>query len=91
MAWNPFVLTLKEKLFFLYHLAEIDGVIVELLCQLGELDLAPGTVLESSDGRRMTCTALLRVLKGVQGKVPPQRGLEIPYGLCSRCNHRGRT
>ena len=77
MAWNPFALTLKEKLFFLYHLAEIDGVIVELLCQLGELDLAPGTVLESSDAARMTCTALLRVLKGMQGKVPPSEVLRF--------------
>jgi hypothetical protein len=77
MAWNPFVLTLKEKLFFLYHLAEIDGVIVELLCQLGELELAPGAVLESSDAARMTCTALLKVLKGMRGKVPPSEVLRF--------------
>jgi hypothetical protein len=76
-AWNPFVLTLMEKLFFLYHLAEIDGVIVELLLQLGELDLEKDTALESAGAARMTCKALLHVLKGAQGTVPPAEVLRF--------------
>jgi hypothetical protein len=76
-AWNPFLLTLKERLFLLYHLAEIDGVIDDLLLQLGELDLQPGTALESGDAARMTCKALLRVLKNTQGKVPPAEVLRF--------------
>ena len=43
-AWNPFVLNRSERLFFLYHLAEIDEVILQLTRKLGEL--GSGTVLE---------------------------------------------
>jgi hypothetical protein len=76
-AWNIFSLTLKEKLFFLYHLAEIDGVIVDLILQLGELKLEPGKALETNEASRMTCTALLRVLKAVQGNLPSSEILKL--------------
>src|SRR5262249_32078550 len=76
-AWNPFTLTLKEKLFFLYHLAEIDEVIVDLISQLGELELEPGKALETNKAARMTCGALLRVLKAVQGNLPPSEVLKF--------------
>jgi hypothetical protein len=69
-AWNPFQLSLKEKLFFLYHLAEIDGVIFELLLMLGERGHEE-VALESGDAARLTCRALLSVLKQTQHKVPP--------------------
>lgn len=36
LAWNPFRLTLREKLFFLFHLDEIDEVTVEIAQMLGE-------------------------------------------------------
>lgn len=69
-AWNPFVLTLEERLFFLYHLAEIDGVIVELIKDLGQLP--EGHVLESSEAARMTARALVRVLTKAQNRVQPR-------------------
>lgn len=69
LSWNPFSLTLKEKLFFLYHLTEIDGVIFELVLQLGELP-SNQPVLESVDAARLTCASLLTVLKRAQHKLP---------------------
>jgi hypothetical protein len=76
-VWNPFSLTLKEKLFFLYHLAEIDGVIVELLLRLGDPGRDGPTELESADAARLTCAALLNVLKREQHKVPPAEILKF--------------
>jgi hypothetical protein len=76
-TWNPFLLSLKEKLFLLYHLSEIDGVIVELLDQLGDHELDEGAALESMGAARMTSRALLRVLKRMQGKVPPAEVLRF--------------
>jgi hypothetical protein len=76
-AWNPFSLTLKERLFFLYHLAEIDGVIVELLLRLGDPDRDGPAELESGDAARLTCGALLDVLKREQHKVPPAEVLKF--------------
>jgi len=90
MAWNPFVLTVEGKALLSIPSCRDRRSIVELLCQLGELEPRAGTVLESSDAARMTCTALLSVFERRAGKSAAQRGLEIPYGLCSRCNHRGR-
>jgi hypothetical protein len=74
-SWNPFPLPLEEKLFFLYHLAEIDGVIFELLNDLGAL--REGTVLESNAAARMTCTALLRVLSRAMHDVQPRDVLKF--------------
>jgi hypothetical protein len=75
-VWNPFRLSLREKLFFLYHLAEIDGVIFELLLMLGEGDHEEAA-LESADAARLTCRALLSVLKRTQHKVPPAEVLRF--------------
>lgn len=74
-SWNPFPLTLEEKLFFLYHLAEIDGVIFELINDLGSLP--DGAVLESNAAARMTCTALLRVLSRAMHDVQPRDVLKF--------------
>ena len=74
-SWNPFPLDLKEKLFFLYHLAELDGVIFELLDDLGALP--EGTVLESNAAARMTCSALLRVLSRAVNGVQPRDVLKF--------------
>ena len=75
-VWNPFRLSLKEKLFFLYHLTEIDGVIFELLLMLGERGHEEDA-LESADAARLTCRALLSVLKRTQHKVPPAEVLRF--------------
>jgi len=76
-AWNPFSLTLKEKLFFLYHLAERDGVIVELILRLGDPDRDGPAELESADAARLTCGALLDVLKREQHNIPPAEVLKF--------------
>jgi hypothetical protein len=69
-AWNPFRISLNERLFLLYHLAEIDGVIFELVNDLGSLPA--GTVLETNEAARMTCKALLRVLSRAKNEVQPR-------------------
>jgi hypothetical protein len=69
-AWNPFVLTTQERLFFLFHLLEIDRVTSELINDLAKLE--PGTVVESSDAGRLLCHALFRVLDGAVDKVEPR-------------------
>lgn len=70
LAWNPFVLTLEERLFFLYHLVEIDRVTVEIIAMLA--DVEPGVVLESGDAARITCRALFRVLDAAQDTIDPR-------------------
>lgn len=74
-AWNPFPLDLEEKLFLLYHLSELDGVIFELIKDLG--GLPEGTVLESNAAARMTCSALLRVLSRAMNDVQPRDVLKF--------------
>jgi hypothetical protein len=70
LAWNPFVLSLEERLFFLYHLVEIDRVTVEIIDLLS--DVKPGAVLESSDAARIACRALFRVLDRAQDDIEPR-------------------
>ncbi len=69
-AWNPFPLTLSEKLFLLFHLSEIDGLIFELINDLGSLPR--GTIIESHDAARMTSKALLRVLAAAKDDIQPR-------------------
>jgi len=69
MAWNPFQLETAERLFFLYHLAELDEVTLELIDELGRLP--SGTVIEAGDAARLTCHALVRVLERIKGEVQP--------------------
>lgn len=70
LAWNPFVLTLEERLFFLYHLVEIDRVTVEIIAMLANVE--EGVVLESGDAARITCRALFRVLDAAQDTIDPR-------------------
>jgi hypothetical protein len=58
--WRPLLLTLRERLFFLYHLEEIDSLTVELIRDLGAV--AEGRILENRDAAKLTSGALLRVL-----------------------------
>lgn len=69
LAWNPFALTLEERLFFLYHLVEIDRVTFEIIELLAELD--PNAVLESANAGRITCVALFRVLDSAKDTIDP--------------------
>lgn len=61
-AWNPLDLTLRERLFFLYLLTEIDILTVLLIHDLGSDTLKDE--LETRDAARLTCRALVRVLEG---------------------------
>jgi hypothetical protein len=69
-AWNPFGLKSEERLFFLYHLTEIDRVTVALIDDLSQV--APSSTLESSDAGRLTCHALFRVLNECRDHVEPR-------------------
>jgi len=70
LSWNPFIISPAEQLFFLYHLSDIDQVTVLLIDYLA--DLEEGTVLESSDAARLTCRALVQVLKAAQSTLSPR-------------------
>jgi hypothetical protein len=69
-AWNPFVLTVSELLFFLYHLAEIDQVTRDLITDLA--DLENNRTIEAADAGRLTCRALFRMLSREQGALAPR-------------------
>jgi hypothetical protein len=69
LAWNPFRLTEAERLFFLYHLGEIDRLTQELISDLAHED--PDRVLESADAGKLTCRALFRVLDRAQADLSP--------------------
>lgn len=60
-TWNPFALSLQERLFFLFHLVEHDLVTVQLIDDLAEL--APDTVIEARRAEQMMCAALFRMLE----------------------------
>jgi hypothetical protein len=68
-AWNPFVLTRKEQLFFLYHLIDIDRVTLRLIEYLAMEE--PGAALESSHVAKLTCRALFGVLEDAKQKLSP--------------------
>jgi hypothetical protein len=70
LAWDPFHLEAQEKLFFLYHLFEIDRLTVEVLDDLGNLDA--DSTLESAGAARITCKALFRVLDEAQSGLQPR-------------------
>jgi hypothetical protein len=69
-AWNPFHLSTTERNFFLYHLIEIDAVILGLIDRIGTLPA--GEVLESRDAAQLTCRTLIDVLAGAKDTVQPK-------------------
>jgi hypothetical protein len=69
-AWNPFILTDIERLFFLYHLCEIDELTAEIVLRLGGLDLHAS--LESPDASNITCRALFAVLDRSRQRLAPR-------------------
>lgn len=85
LAWNPFVLTERERLLLLFHLCEVDELTIELL---GELT-RPGVVdpIESAHAAAMTCRAFFRVLEGARERVGPgdlpalRRGRELASAI----------
>ncbi len=67
LAWNPFLLSLEERLFFLYHLADVDRVTLEIIDSLASWPR--DTVVETGDAARMTCRALFKVLADAESTV----------------------
>lgn len=67
LAWNPFVLTPHERLFFLFHLCEVDHLTVEVL---DELARRGGTEpIETGQASEITCRAFFQVLDRAADRV----------------------
>src|SRR5262249_38492652 len=69
-AWNPFILTGPERLFFLYHLCEIDQVTAETVSALGGRE--PGSELQTHEAEEITCRSLFAVLDRARPRVLPR-------------------
>jgi len=69
-AWNPFLLSPSERIFFLFHLIEIDDVMLELIEALGKLE--DGRILEAREAAQLTCAALITVLTKARSAVQPR-------------------
>jgi hypothetical protein len=90
-SWNPFILNSGERCFFLYHLAEIDRVTLELTRELGRLEV--GSVLESKDAAVMTSRTLIEVLGAAKDSVQPRdilafrRASELASTIANEVGH----
>jgi hypothetical protein len=67
--WNPFHLSTVERLFFLFHLFEIDRVTVILTRLVA--GMPEGEALESSAAGRLTCAAMFEMLADAQDGLLP--------------------
>jgi hypothetical protein len=68
-AWNPFLLSDVERLFFLYHLLEIDRVSLRILDVVGEK--GGDEPLEVGDASRILAVALQETLSEVEKSLRP--------------------
>src|SRR5262249_24915670 len=66
-SWNPFVLSERERLFFLFHLCQVDHLTLEVIVEVCARPEA--RALEASDAKAMTCSAFMRMLDRVAGRV----------------------
>lgn len=66
-TWNPFVLSMQERLFFLFHLGEIDAVTTNIIEELSRRD-SDGPI-ESPDAAKVTCRSLFKMLNGSRDEV----------------------
>ena len=67
LAWNPFIITPTERLFFLFHLCQIDQLTLEIVSTLG---MKAPEVLETSEASMITCRAFFKVLDANRKGVP---------------------
>lgn len=72
-AWNPFALTTVERIFFLYHIIEIDTVTLALIDSIGAR--AEDSDIETIDAAKMLARALTSVLAKAENDIRPP---EIP-------------
>lgn len=68
-AWNPFLLSDVERLFFLYHLLEIDRVSLLVLDTIGTK--SEDDTFEVSDASRILAIALLAALAEAESRLRP--------------------
>jgi hypothetical protein len=85
-AWNPFRLTTVERIFFLYHLVEIDQVTLALIDAIGTLGIDAD--IETLDAAKMLAKALSGVLAEAEGSIRPpeipafRTALELAATIC---------
>ncbi|HEX3423821.1 MAG TPA: hypothetical protein VHS33_10540 [Sphingomicrobium sp.] len=85
-AWNPFSLTMAERIFFLYHIIEIDRVTLTLIDAIGAR--SEGTEIETIDAAKMLAVALSSVLSEAQQDIRPpeipayRTALELAATIC---------
>jgi len=85
-AWNPFPLTMVERIFFLYHVIEIDTVTLALIDAIGAR--SEGADIETVDAGKMLAGALSSVLSKAQHDIRPpeipayRTALELAATIC---------
>lgn len=85
-AWNPFSLTMVERIFFLYHIIEIDTVTLALIDAIGAR--AEGADIETIDAAKMLAGALSSVLSKAHDDIRPpeipayRTALELAATIC---------
>ena len=67
LAWNPFIITPTERLFFLFHLCQSDHLTLEIVATLG---MQVPEVLETSQASKITCRAFFKMLNENRKSVP---------------------
>jgi len=68
-ACNPFILSSEERLFFLFHLLELDGVIEVLIDRLAA---DTDGLVDTGRAAQMTCHALFQVLDAARADLQPR-------------------
>ncbi len=63
-AWNPFHVTGADRLFFFYHLGEMDQVLWDLAYAVGAM--AAGTKIEAEEARRLTAAAMQQLVASLE-------------------------
>lgn len=69
LAWNPFVLTHQERLFFLFHAVETDRVMLKVVSALADRAAAPR--LPANEIAGLVCHAMFELVDEQQDEIPP--------------------
>lgn len=69
LAWNPFVLTNEERLFFLFHALETDRVLLKVVGALAERATVPR--LPANEVAALVCRAMFELVEEQQDDIPP--------------------
>lgn len=67
LAWNPFSISATEKAFFLFHLGEMDAVLLQLAFRVGLL--GTGAIVHAAQARSMCADALEMVIGSVGTRI----------------------